>query len=107
MSAQEYRDMIRCWANEICETHKDQKFLGAEKVMSSEVFIARKPKAGHRPLCKAGCVQLWIEFKKAYREFRNQYYYASRMYHDALDEGVTGLRELYPSGGFIHGMVPT
>ena len=107
LSSEEYREMIKSWTQEICQAYKEQEFLGVKKVRESGVFVSRIPKAGHRPLCKAGCVQLWIEFKKAYREFRNQYYYASQMYRDALNEGVIDLKELYPSGGFIHGMVPT
>ena len=71
----------------------------------------RTSKAGVQPLCKAGCILLWIEFKKIYHAFRNQYYLASCHYHEACDvchgDGLMEARSLYPQGGFIHGFVPT
>lgn len=108
LSDDEYREMIRQWSLDICEAHRGMKFLGVQGVKEAEVFMSRIPKVSQRPLCKAGCMKLWIEFKKAYKAFRTQYYIASRFYHDAQTEDAKiEARSLYPEGGFVYLMVPT
>ena len=107
--------MITRWVSEICCENEQHEFMGADKVQKIEVLIKRKPKAGRKPLCKAGCLQIWIEFKKRYREFRKQYYQASYTYREACNseelacnsEELIHARSLFPFGGFIYGMVPT
>ena len=108
LSDHEYKAMITRWVSEICCENEQHEFMGADKVQKTEVLIKRKPKAGRKPLCKAGCLQTWIEFKKRYREFRTQYYLAACSYRDACGvEALLEARYLFPFGGFIYGMVPT
>jgi len=107
LSDEEYRDMIKAWATEISDEHRRLNFMGAKKVMKADIFQVRPPKTSDRPLCKSGCYQLRMTFMSAYYNFREQYYFASNAYHNALFKDKATLRHLYPRGGFIHGMVPT
>ena len=59
-------------------TEEEVSFLGPDGVLSQNVYQRRRPKAGKRPLCRAGCVELWKSFRDAYRVFRAQYQEANR-----------------------------
>ena len=108
LSDHAYKAMITQWVSEICCENEQHEFMGADQVQKVEVLIKRKPKAGRKPLCKAGSLQIWIEFKKQYREFRKQYYQASCTYREACNsEELIHARSLFPFGGFIYGMFPT
>ena len=107
LNEEEYRDMIKVWAKEISDEHRRLNFMGAKKVMEADVFQVRTPKVRDRPLCKSGCAQLRKAFMRAYYTFKEQYYFASCAYHNALFKDKLTLRHLYPRGGFIHGMVLT
>ena len=38
LSQAEYREMIRQWTKEICETHKGQEFAGVKKVLDADIY---------------------------------------------------------------------
>ena len=83
-------------------------FLGVEMVLDQDVEETRVPKAGRRSLCRAGCIKLVIEFKRAYKVFKAMYQEALFQWTLAVSEGRSTEGIKFPPGGILPGrMVPT
>ena len=66
---------------------EEDAFLGEEGGLNQKVYKWRHPKAGKRPLCQAGCVELWKSFRDSYRVFRIEFQEANRTLRKALGVG--------------------
>lgn len=90
---------------------EDEVFLGSDGVVDQRVYHRRRPKAGKRPLCKAGCVELWKSFRDAYRGFRVEFQDANRTLGKVLRMGQSIEEIRFPFGGVLPGafrhLVPT
>ena len=82
---------------------EDESFLGAEGVLGQEVYKRRRPKAGKQPLCRARCVEIWRQFRDAYRVFKVEYQEANRALGEALRWGRSIESIQFPTGGILPG----
>ena len=86
------------WAPE-----EDESFLGADGVLEQGVYKKRRPKAGKQPLCRARCVEIWRQFRDAYRVFKAEYQEANRVLGEALRLGMSIESIGFPNGGILPG----
>ena len=90
---------------------EEEAFLGVEGVLDQSIYKRRRPKAGKRPLCRAGCLELWKSFRDAYRVFRIEFRDANRTLGEGLRMGQSIELVRFPFGGVLPGsfrhLVPT
>ena len=82
-------------------TEKGESFLGTEVILEQDVYVRRVPKAGKRPICRSGCLQLWKAFQDQYRWFVIEYRNAFFDLRSALKSGVLLDSMCFPHGGII------
>ena len=94
------------WSSE-----EEDVFLGEAGILDQNVYKRRRPKAGKRPLCRAGCLDLWKSFRDAYRVFRIEFRDANRTLGEALRMRQSIEQIRFPFGGVLPGsfrqLVPT
>jgi REP element-mobilizing transposase RayT len=74
--------------------------MGAEAVRSLQVFVRRSPPVRkRRPLCRSGCVVRFVEYMRAYRDFRDAFLEVSGRFRDAIARGERLPRLRFPEGG--------
>jgi len=93
-------EVAEVFAEEAAQGRGRGECMGAEAVCQLEVFVRREPpRRRPRPLCRARCPRRFVEYMRAYRDFKEAFLEASVRFRAAIARGVSLPRVRFPEGG--------